>query len=213
MRMPVPGTFVSVAVGTQLNGSVTGFGLRLFGQIAKKAPILMARLNETTPLKALEYSDRYLRSPLSVRLLAEVLRHLASLPGGLGQQTNVRIRSTHDGRNSGPSYGLTGNWSTADSQRQVIELVLNEIIKHPPIVEVGQTKAIAHFRFLRLTWADDRVSEIRFDQGLSGMQVTGRAAPFDTSRPPARQATDLLRIAVHVEPVPPGVAPIYVLQA
>jgi hypothetical protein len=214
IRSPVPGTFVSITVDAQLNGNVSGFGSRLLGQIFKSAPILKARLNGSRPLKSLEYSDRYLRSPLSVRLLAEVLRYLATLSGGINQETNVKIRSTHGARSSEvTSYGLTGNWATDESQRQVTEFVIREVVKGIATVELGRRNSIPHFRFLRFVWPDGDISEIRFDQGLSGMQVAGRVTSFDTTKPAARQAVDLLRLAIHVEPIPPGTAPIYIMQS
>jgi DEAD/DEAH box helicase domain-containing protein len=212
IRVAVPGTVVAVNAGTQLNGVLNGFGSRLFGQIGRQAPALMGRLKEAPPLASIVYSDRYLRSPLSVRLLAEVLRHIGTLPGGVSAETKVQVKSTFDYRGSGPTHGMTGNWPTAELQRQVTVQVMQEVTGKPVTVEISEKNSLPHYRFLRMQWSDGRSSEIRFDQGLSGMQIAGRAAPFDTARPVARQALDLARVAANIEPVSSGSAPIYVFQ-
>lgn len=211
IRCAIPGTFVAVTVGTQLNGDVKGFGARLFGQLGRPAPGLISRLKEAPGLNSLQYSDRYLRSPLSVRLLAEVLRHLTSLPGGLTAQTAVLVRSTHDDRGDGGYQSLTSNWPTAQIQREVTRLTLARLLQRDADVELVPRGSLPHHRFLRLDWADGKTAEIRFDQGLSGMQIFGRVSRFDMHRTAARQADELLRLAINVEPVPPAAPPIYVM--
>ncbi len=212
LRPPVPGAFVAVSVGTQLNGPVGSFGHRLFGQIARHATGLMARLNGDSPIARVIYSDRYLRSPLSVRLLAETLRHLSTLKGGISKVSAIDVRTTFDDR-GGLYNGLTGNWPTAELQKRVTETVLAEIANSSIMVDVSRQKsALPHHRYLRLEWSDGKSAEIRLDQGLSGMQPVGRSLPFDTGRDPLRQASDLLRVTVQLEPFPPAAAPIYVMQ-
>lgn len=209
LRTPVPGTYVAIDVGTGLNGPVTAFGTKLFQLINARVPALTQKLRGVNALRSITYSDRYLRSPLSIRLLCEVIRWLGNGPGGITADTTIVVRSTFDSRAN--SYqGLTGNWPSADLQRQVSELVLTTVSKSPPQVEVGRRADIPHHRFLRLEWVDGTTAEIRFDQGLSGMQVARRAYPFDTARPAARQATELLRLSLEIEHPESGSAPIYV---
>lgn len=211
-RPPVPGSFVCVSVGTQLNGPVTSFGYRLFGQVAKHATALMERLNGDLAIARVLYSDRYLRSPLSVRMLVEILRHLSTLRGGISRVSAIEVRTTFDDR--GGSYGgLTGNWPTAELQKLVTETILTEVAHSSISVDVSRQKgALPHHRFLRLEWSDGKSAEIRLDQGLSGMQTVGRTMPFDTGRPAPRQVSDLLRVTAQLEPFPPAAAPIYVMQ-
>jgi len=209
LRSPVPGTYVAVNVGTALNGPVGSFGQRLFQLVGRAAPTLTERLGREPGLKSVLYSDRYLRSPLSVRMLADMLRHLASLPGGIGAGTIISVRSTFE--DSAQSYtGLTGNWPSANLQRQVTELVITRASKVTPRVELGTRHNVAHHRFLQLEWIDGRKAEIRFDQGLTGMQVARRAVPFDAGRAAERQVTELLQLVVDLEPNAAGSAPIYV---
>lgn len=209
LRSPIPGTYIAVNVGSTLDGPISAFGQRLLQLVGRAAPILTERLGCEPGLKSVLYSDRYLRSPLSVRMLAEVLRHLGSLPGGIGKETTIRVRSTFD--DGGQGYtGLTGNWPTANLQRQVTELVITRAAKVTPHVDLGTRHDVVHHRFLQLEWLDGRKAELRFDQGLTGMQAARRAVPFDAGRPAERQATDLLQLAVDLEPKAAGPAPIYV---
>jgi len=107
---------------------------------------------------------------------------------------------------------MTANWPSADLQRGVTEGVIETLTGKKATVEVGNKYAMPHHRFLRLEWADGRAAELRLDQGLSGMQVAGRATSFDTSRSVARQAQDLAQISLNVVPYNSDAAPIYVIQ-
>lgn len=208
LRSPVPGTYIALNVGSALNGPVGSFGQRLFQVIGGVAPSLTERLGREPGLKTVVYSDRYLRTPLSVRMLAEVLRYLGAVPGGIGTGTTIRIRSTFEDNQR--YVGLTGNWPSADLQRQVTELVITRAVAVIPRVEIGTTRDVAHHRFLQLEWADGGKAEIRFDQGLTSMQVARRAVAFDSGRAADRQATAILQLAVDLEPKTVGSAPIYV---
>lgn len=212
VRVAVPGTVVVVNAGQKLNGPIDAFGSRLLEQIRRQAPALMARLTAASPLASIEYSDRYLKSPLSVRLLAEVLRQLTTLAGGVGDQTYVAVRSSFDPRDFGRGQGMTVNWPTANLQRELTEKVIEALTGKTATVEVGSKYSMPHHRFLRLAWADGRTSELRFDQGLSGMQVAGRTMPFDTSRPVAHQVQQLAQVSVNVVPYDSDAPPIYVIQ-
>jgi DEAD/DEAH box helicase domain-containing protein len=208
LRTPVPGTFVAVDVGNLLNGPVATFGDRLFQLLQRRVPALEQQLRGDAALKSVLYSDRYLRSPLSVRLLAEVLRWLSNAKGGLSAASSVCVRSTFE--DSSGYMGLTGNWPSASLQKEVSELVLTRSSKGAPRVEVLRKRDLPHHRFLQLEWTDGKGAEIRFDQGLSGMHAARRAVAFDTARVAARQATELFRLVVDIEPGPAGSAPIYV---
>lgn len=212
VRVPVPGTVVVVNAGQQLNGLVGGFGSRLLGQISRHASALMARLATSPALTSMIYSDRYLKSPLSVRMLAEVLRHLATLPGGLGPSTRIVVRSTFDHRDVARAQGMTANWPSADLQREVTKKVIEILTAKSAVVEIGDKLTLPHHRFLRLEWADGRASEIRLDQGFSGMQVAGRTMPFDMSRSAAVQAHALAQVSLNIAPHGSESAPIYVVQ-
>jgi len=76
-------------------------------------------------------------------------------------------------------------------------------------VEVLRKRDLPHHRFLRLEWTDGKDAEIRLDQGYQGCMLPTRVA-FDTARVAARQATELFRLVVDIEPGPAGSAPIYV---
>ena len=176
----------------------------------RRATSLMARLNGDSPIARIVYSDRYLRSPLSVRLLAETLGHLATLKGGVTKSCMIEVRTTFDER-SGSYGGLTGNWPTAERQKLVTEALLLKVTGASVKVELPRVK-LPHYRFLKLEWADGKKAEIRLDQGLSGMQVAGRPLAFDTSKATAEQAEALHRVTAQLEPFPPGAAPIYIVQ-
>jgi hypothetical protein len=59
----------------ELNGRVEDFGEAFWRFVSQRSPLVGRRLEQNTPLVSIEYSDRYLNSPLPVRLLAEVIAH------------------------------------------------------------------------------------------------------------------------------------------
>ena len=75
-----------IRVGARLNGRVGTFGRAFWQLVTTEAPMALATIKEIG-CTHVDYSDRYLRSPLSLRLLYEVIRHM---PGRRGR-SKLRI--------------------------------------------------------------------------------------------------------------------------
>src|SRR5690606_3835233 len=99
IRPPLPkpktaGDYHSIEVIGQLRVSAEQFGRHFWHLVNTKVPNLRSRL-ECTPLKTIEYSDRYLRTPLTMRLLVETLRTLkAEYPGAFTSSTKIIVNTT-----------------------------------------------------------------------------------------------------------------------
>jgi DEAD/DEAH box helicase domain-containing protein len=89
-----PDTLYAIAITTELNGSRRHFGQRAWQRVCEAVPQLHQRLVGPQPLAAVHYSDRYLRSPLTVLLLRDLLGALAAYPGGLVASTRVAIATS-----------------------------------------------------------------------------------------------------------------------
>ena len=89
---------------------------------------LHKRLVGTQPLAELHYSDRYLRSPLTVLLLRELLGALADYPGGLVASTCFTIATSQLQRNDTqePRW-LYHDWRDATDRRQVFEQIFETL--------------------------------------------------------------------------------------
>ena len=66
-----------IRCGEKLDGQATAFGLAFWKLLATEAPLTMAAI-KTHKIRTVTYTDRYLLTPLALRLLVEVIR---ALPG------------------------------------------------------------------------------------------------------------------------------------
>src|SRR6185312_9135076 len=96
------------------------FGDRFWKKIASDAHSIAPRLKTSGPLLALHYSDRYLLSPLSVRLIFEILR---SAPG-LNPGTEVKLDTLGSSEAQGLPRMLPHNWSRDQDRRAVMHDLL-----------------------------------------------------------------------------------------
>lgn len=169
-----------IEIGPELDGPATGFGIRLRAALAKHSPEL-GRVLEGR-LLSLSYSDRYLFSPLTVRLVAELVAGFGATHADVSV-TTLNARTTgrpHDGRN------LQSDWSDQGIRTLVLRQMLAEIA---PKSVVNLPHQMGHRR--RLEFVTDRGSgTVYFDQGMGSWKVQGRV-PFDHMADTARQLAAL----------------------
>ncbi|MCA9678704.1 MAG: DEAD/DEAH box helicase [Myxococcales bacterium] len=211
IRRAVPGTLRVIDVGGALDGPVATFGRRFWQLVESHAPHLSAAISQGPRLASIEYCDRYLRSPLSIRLLAEVLRGLIARAGGVDTGTEIVVKTTYEEPRRF-MRSLTANWPREEQQLGITRALLADQVPGTIGVQLETRHDLSHYRYLRLTWPDSRRAEIRLDQGLSGIRVKGRPSHFDIGAPAEQQVRALLQATVDVEPNPPGAAPIYVAE-
>ena len=157
-----------VEIGPELDGPATGFGIRLRAALSKHSPEL-GRILEGR-LLSLSYSDRYLFSPLTVRLVAELVAGFGATDANVSV-TTLNARTTgrpHDGRS------LHSDWSDQGIRAWVLRQVLAEIA---PKSVVNLQHQMGHRR--RLEFVTERGSgTVYFDQGVGSWKLQGRV-PFD----------------------------------
>ncbi|HEU0076736.1 MAG TPA: DUF1998 domain-containing protein, partial [Longimicrobiaceae bacterium] len=76
LRVTPPGVAVALAVNGELDGPVSAFGERFWTLVLGACTDLRSRLSAGLPVRSITYGDRYLRTPLMLRLVSEVLRDL-----------------------------------------------------------------------------------------------------------------------------------------
>lgn len=146
----------------------------------------------------MHYSDRYLRSPLTVVLLRDLLGALAAYPGGLVASTRVAVATSQVQRNDTqePRW-LYHDWRDATDRRQVCAQIF-EALGQCTFSEEASTQ-LPHARELRLTWMDGSMWTLRLDQGV-GYWRTGNAResfPFEQSV--ERQVARLRSCEINIE--------------
>ncbi|WP_271529068.1 DEAD/DEAH box helicase [Bradyrhizobium sp. CCBAU 25338] len=154
-------------VGAELDGPVDGFGKRLKAIIAGRNDTLAAVLSE--PCIELRYSDRYLFSPLVVRLVSELLR------GFSDQNTEIVVDTLLQRRDQRrPKMGTTvkDDWADMDSRTVVFEHLLKGVSAR---ARLGLHQDLAHRRRLSFRTARGE-GTIFFDQGVGSWSPVGSVA-------------------------------------
>jgi len=199
LRAAPPGTVAELTITHQLDGPVEDFGDRFWREILSISPDLEARLRDGEPIKAVTYEDRYVRSPLVVRLLAGVVRAL--------EHSGVRLRGTivkvlttppTGRRRRGRQQWIWEDWAAEEVADGVILQVLKDDEDATAEVSMKDRSRVPHARELKIEWADGKQWRLRLDQGLGFLDVRERERhPFEES--PEIQARHLMDVDFSVE--------------
>ncbi len=162
------GREVLIEIGNELDGAVKGFGARLKSLIARHSSDF-AHVLGGRPL-SLQYSDRYLFSPLTVRLVSELVDGF-DMRNGEVTVTTLGARTTGQARDA---RLIQSDWSDLGDRATLMRQLLAEVAPNSTVQLVHR---MGHRR--RLDFATDRGSiTIFFDQGVGSWRVVGRV-PFD----------------------------------
>jgi DEAD/DEAH box helicase domain-containing protein len=149
------------------------------------------------PLVELHYSDRYLRSPLTVLLLRELLGALAYYPGGLVTNTRITIATSQLQRNDTqePRW-LYHDWRDATDRQQVFKTVFKTLGQF--VFDEKRQEQLPHARELRLTWTDGKAWTLRLDQGVGYWRAYNAREPFPFEQSVERQVARLRSCEIDV---------------
>ena len=192
----------------ELDGGVQGFGKRFWDYLINEHQAARDRLQSSDRIIGLRYQDRYLFSPLSVRLLFEILRGLREKTGEESFQVNSLIIDTlacrpQTGHMNRPQQFLWSDWDDDDMRETVLNVVFREIGFHTQ-VRLAYGRQAAHGRLLEIGFESGANMTIRFDQGVSYWRISRsteyRKRLFDFSeRNPEQQARQLLKCTAFLE--------------
>lgn len=153
-----------VEIGSELDGPATSFGARLKDLLSARSPELARVLS--APFVSINYADRYLFSPLTVRLVTELVAGLAT------ENTTVKV-TTLAGRPDGRTRGgrlVHSDWTDLSSRSLVLGQMLAKVA---PKSVVDLQIRMGHRR--RLDFVTERGSgTIFFDQGVGSWQASSR---------------------------------------
>jgi hypothetical protein len=150
-----------------------------------------------------EYTDRYVRTPVAARSLFELIRTLGTFPGGVKASTSLHVMTSSvvvleggRGRALGPYRrrdSLWHDWADPDHQRAVLLGLLKTVCV--PQVDIRSERATPHHRELVLNWRDGGRLAVRLDHGLSFFHVRrerGTLTAFPFEAPSDKQLTRAL---------------------
>ena len=142
-------------LGQKYTGAVNGFGIKLADTI-KEA---LAKIDiDHSDIIGASYTDRYLVSPLTIRLLIDCVSKTIS-PGSLLEIYTVDPMNLNSRNSRGAVHE---NFTT----RQDMQTFAAGYGTATGLVVKLRTKRVPHYRRLTLQLTDDRVVNIDFDQGM-----------------------------------------------
>lgn len=184
LRKDMPGSFRELRMFDQLDGDISEVGEKLWALVEQASPQLAKRLTTGPALAWLEYSDRYLNSPLVAKTLYEILRALARYPGGLDAKTRIEVKTeAFEKKKAQPNGQLGRDWRHVHEKQAVLEHLFPTL--GPATLLMRERQDLRHDRGFLMLWPDGTRCELRFDQGVGFLECE---ASHDFDAPPAEQA-------------------------
>ena len=175
-----------IEINGELNGKIEDFGTTFWTLIASKSTVFEERSRSLSALKEVEYCDRYLNSPLTVRLMREAI---INLPGiATAQLIKVTTADIEDRPAASPAM-LGHDWRFARNRYEVLRGILEADFAGRNRLVTSDRRALPHGRTLKLTYADGVVL-LRLDQGF-GYWVPTSPVSFGFTSPVADQIRQL----------------------
>ena len=179
-----------VEIAGDADGPAAGFGLRLRRALEAHAGDILRSATDAR-LKQIVYTDRYVFSPLSALLLAELVGSFARRSGA---KIVVRTRAASKSVHASPPWQVQHDWTTQADRVTVLQKLLARISSG---ARVNLDDATPHRRTLLLQ-CEDHALELTLDQGVGAWQPAERCL-FDFGRSPEEQAQALLKTAPRVK--------------
>ena len=183
------GTSHVLTPGAQLHGPAKGFGARFWSWIAAALPLEVAAMR-SNGVAALDYCDRYLLTPVTLLLLAEVLD---AMPGARKASISVQLAPKLE-RGVDP-------WRVYDSfaQDRDRSAVLQAMLPRARVMLAAHKAEMVHRRELAFTLTDGRRYRLLFDQGFGAWRAVGSEIRHDFRADPEMQARRLARAEFWIE--------------
>ena len=190
-----------IRVGKRLDGRAAEFGRAFWKLFVSEAPLIDAAMKSHGIVEA-AYTDRYLRNPLSLRLLFEAFRHMP----GRKTASALKVSSVFLDRRRGNRRDISDDFEDESARRQIFqELVPGAVI------DIRSRKQVPHARSFRLALNDGRKITILLDQGFGAWRAQS-AVGHDFLADPSRQARALKRLDFSVGVDPSADVPIIVQE-
>lgn len=178
-------------LGTELDGDILAIGPAFWGLLKQRSAWLRHCLEQGNP-SDIEYSDRYVRCPLSARVLFEILKPFAS---DGSERSNLMVSTT----SCSPMHNCHAfhhDWRDGTSQKAILQSVFSRYFNAKTTV-VERSYQLTHARFLSLAWPNGNRVEINLDQGV-GFLRTKTYKNFDFAAASEVQASKLTQVRFSV---------------
>ncbi|MBF0186104.1 MAG: DEAD/DEAH box helicase [Magnetococcales bacterium] len=189
LRSVPSGWFTVLDIHHELNGQSVTFGDRVWQLLTSRVRELSQLLHRELPLSSVTYTDRYLRSPLSLVLLHRLCVALSDYSGGIlpGQTKVLIVTSELECLSTGLPSLPFHDWHDAQDRRHVVEEWFLESLGDQFRWIERAKRDMPHDRELTLTWTDGKCWAIRLDQGVGYWRFSTMVKPFPFDRVCAEQ--------------------------
>ncbi|HCB5605740.1 DEAD/DEAH box helicase [Klebsiella aerogenes] len=172
----LPAGAVRINLSQQLDGQVEGFGSRFWALIAQQHAGWKKVFTNGREITHVHYSDRYLNSPFTVRLLGEILTELVEQ--GLAERAELTVSVKKLEYSSRQHDSLYNAWLDEQDRQQVMTTLLEEGYLGPAWSGkiswlAGDNQNTDHGRELTVTFSDGSEHYVLLDMGLSYWRCTG----------------------------------------
>lgn len=195
---------LELEVRHELNGKLKGFGERLWKLLRQHRSTDRLLSDDREILVRLAYSDRYVLSPITVALIAEVLEGLRAQVGyGRWYVEDVVCRTSpcRPPSERGRRQQLWSDWHDSSTRDAVLSSTL-EYIGLKPKLEIEPPNRLLHGRVLQLQFSSGKSLSLRFDQGVAYWQVgydnPAMLKEFDLHADPKEQASKLATLNLNI---------------
>lgn len=163
----------------------------------EKHALLRQHLDNGDQLASIGYMDRYLFSPWTVMLLAELIRGLKHVLHKTWVNPSIRITSAPKAKQDGyQKRGLFADWQDDDRRLAVMQGYFAAMNENCTAVISADTP---HGRFMQLDWHSGKVTTLRFDQGVGYWGCDSRMADFDNFASALEQAENMMSLVNHMK--------------
>jgi DEAD/DEAH box helicase domain-containing protein len=190
-------------VRSELNGPAKSFGTRFWSLISKQHPATKALLDShSATVYKIEYSDRYLFSPLTITLLFQVISAFANIMGKRYETPELTINTAEKRQETTRilTPRVYSDWPSGSTRAAVANLLFQRFGKF----NLNVAQSLQHSRALRISFTSGEVLNIRLDQGVGYWRVASRTRPnaegswFDFGNTDIRSQADRMS-ALNVE--------------
>lgn len=185
-------TTIRLTIRDQLDGPFNSFGARFWAEL-RKLPAFSAWVARQPEILRISYSDRYMFSPLTVRLLHSVLSELPFSRSGEGRLplSIATMAARTDQRYNLPER-FQDDWTSSTIRDEILKAILG-VSGFTVALEIADRRQLVHARCLTIETKAHGSLDLLLDQGF-GHWVTRGRIPFDFTAATAKQAASLLRV-------------------
>lgn len=198
LNKPRPGQWEGLVIQDEMTGAIGKVGQKFWKMASGRFDSLAKRIDIGPPLKSIQYSDRYLSSPLDSRLLFELLKHFKNRQGGISDTTTIRLVTCPPptyGHNS--PYKIFHNMPSSVAKRDFLAELFGQLGE--TTIQMENKRQVLHDRVLILEWTDGQLFVAKFGQGV-GFLTSQNADNFNFHQAAQDQVRATLALGCTVAP-------------